>query len=72
MSNEVDLLNVVPGWIVQLTDGSRWKVTHNPRDGMWLYGRAPKNDEIETEHAQREMAIFAQDIERVFPESISD
>lgn len=69
MSDTIDLLEVEPGALVQLSDGAIVEVSHNPRDGMWLYGRFKVSETDPTRVDGAEHPIFAQDIEKLVSDS---
>ncbi len=61
MREVVNLLELVPGDVVEMSDGATVEVVSNLRDGMWILGRyitSPSDPSLE---GSEEM-VFAQDM----------
>ncbi len=61
MREVVNLLNLVPGEIIEMSNGATVEVLSNPGDGMWIFGRyltSPSDASLEGTEAM----VFAQEI----------
>ena len=61
MSEVVNLLDLVPGEVVEMSNGATVEVLSNPKDGMWIFGRyitSPSDPSLEG----TEEMVFAQEI----------
>ncbi len=61
MREVVNLLNLVPGEVVEMSDGATVEVVSNLGDGMWIFGRyltSPSDPSLEG----TEEMVFAQEI----------
>lgn len=61
MREVVNLLNLAPGDVVEMSDGSTVEVVSNPRDGMWIFGRYITSPSDPSLGGSEEM-VFAQEI----------
>ena len=61
MREVVNLLNLVPGQVVEMSDGATVEVVSNPQDGMWIFGRYLTSPSDPSQEGTEEM-VFAQEI----------
>ena len=61
MREVVNLLNLVEGDVVEMSDGATVEVLSNPRDGMWIFGRYITSPSDPSQEGTEEM-VFAQEI----------
>ena len=61
MNEVVNLLNLVPGEKLALSDGSTVEVVSNPGDGMWVFARYLSSPADPSQEGTEEM-IFAQQV----------
>ena len=61
MSEVVNLLDLVPGEVVEMSNGATVKVLSNPKDGMWIFGRYITSPSDPSQEGTEEM-VFAQEI----------
>ena len=61
MPEVVNLLNLVQGDVVEMSDGATVEVLSNPRDGMWIFGRYITSPSDPSQEGTEEM-VFAQEI----------
>ena len=61
MREVVNLLNLVPGEIIEMSDGATVEVISNPADGMWIFGRYITSPSDPSQEGTEEM-VFAQEI----------
>ena len=61
MREVVNLLNLVPGEIIEMSDGATVEVLSNPGDGMWIFGRYLSSPSDPSMEGSEEM-VFAQEI----------
>jgi hypothetical protein len=61
MNEVVNLLNLVPGDRLSLSDGSTVEVVSNPGDGMWIFARYLTSPSDASLEGIEEM-VFAQQI----------
>ena len=57
MSDPINVRDLAVGTRVKLASGAEFEIVGNPRDGVWLFGRALSS----TGESDEEM-IFAQDV----------
>jgi hypothetical protein len=61
MREVVNLLNLEPGDVVEMSDGATVEVVSNLGDGMWIFGRFITSPSDPSQEGTEEM-IFAQEI----------
>ena len=61
MREVVNLLNLVPGDLVEMSDGATVEVVSNLGDGMWIFGRFITSPSDPSQEGTEEM-VFAQEI----------
>ena len=61
MSEVVNLLDLVPGEVVEMSNGATVEVLSNPKDGMWIFGRYITSPSDPSQEGTEEM-VFAQEI----------
>lgn len=61
MSEVVNLLDLVPGEVVEMSNGATVEVLSNPKDGMWIFGRYITSPSDPSQEGAEEM-VFAQEI----------
>ena len=61
MREVVNLLNLVPGEIIEMSDGATVEVVSNPKDGTWIFGRYISSPADPSLEGTEEM-VFAQEI----------
>ena len=61
MREVVNLLNLAPGEIIEMSDGATVEVLSNPGDGMWIFGRYLSSPSDPSQEGTEEM-VFAQEI----------
>lgn len=61
MPEVVNLLNLVQGDVVEMSDGATVEVLSNPGDGMWIFGRYITSPSDPSQEGTEEM-VFAQEI----------
>lgn len=61
----INFLDVVPGDRIVLLDGAEIVVTHNPDDGLWLFGQYLSHPDKPSMVDGCEHSIFAHDVKEV-------
>lgn len=61
MREVVNLLDLVPGQIVEMSDRSTVEVLSNPGDGMWIFGRYLTSPADPSQEGAEDM-VFAQEM----------
>lgn len=61
MREVVNLLNLEPGDVVEMSDGATVEVVSNLGDGMWIFGRYITSPSDPSQEGTEEM-VFAQEI----------
>lgn len=64
MANNVNLIGLVPGDVVRMSDDRLVKIVQNPGDGLWVYGVYVDTPE-QIVPDDTDEPIFAQEIEEL-------
>ena len=67
MADMVNLIELIPGTRLSLTNGLVAEVVDNPRDGMWVIVRYLDSSGDESQSGEEDM-VFAQDIAEILYE----
>ena len=62
----IKVLDVIPGDRVVLINGAEAVVTHNPDDGLWLFGRYVTHPEGSAMVNGREYSLFSHEVKDIF------